>query len=169
MENSLKIIEAGLRERDKLKIGLKWPLSEVKVYIKGRENFSEFETMIKNQLNVKKITLQTPASKGTEFALELNTKVSKDLEAEGYARELSRQVQDFRKKLGLKKENLIKLYIITNLEFVKVLEDKKAFIKERTNAKTLDITTTPKETFKNKMSFSIKDKRGEIAIIVTNR
>ena len=50
-------------------------------------------------------------------------------------------------------------------------------IKDRTNSKKLEIVTTTKtnssvssqvkERFKNKTEFKIKDKRGDIAIIVT--
>ncbi|MEK6847953.1 MAG: DUF5915 domain-containing protein, partial [Nanoarchaeota archaeon] len=91
------------------------------------------------------------------------------LEAEGYAREISRQVQDFRKKLGLQKKDIIELHIITDKDFKKTLESQKNFIKDRTNSKKVNIGTRFKETFKNKITFSVKDKRGELAIIVTNR
>lgn len=172
----LKIIEKGLAERDKAGIGLRWPLPEIRIYVKGKENLKDFNDIIKNQLNLKNVKWESPASKGTELDIELDTEITEELEAEGYARELSRQVQDFRKKLGLRKKDHIELYIIASKEFGKILEAQEDFIKERTNSKKIGIIAENslehvkiKERFKNKTAFSVKDKRGEIAIIVTDR
>ena len=88
-----------------------------------------------------------------------------ELEAEGYARELSRQIQAFRKKLGLKKENKVETYIITDDKFAKILSAQKALLKERTNSKKLEFVTTGKERFKNIIGFTIKDKKGDIAVV----
>ncbi|MDP3992068.1 MAG: isoleucine--tRNA ligase [Nanoarchaeota archaeon] len=169
MEDAFKIIERGLAERDKNKIGLRWPLQKITVFVKGINNYKILEDIIKNQLNVKDVKFESPASKGTELDIELDTEITEELEAEGYARELSRQIQDFRKKLGLQKKDLIELFIITDGEFREILETQKDFIKERTNSKKIEIISKGKETFKNKIAFSIKDKRGELAIIVTDR
>jgi len=114
-------------------------------------------------LNVKEIRY----SSGEDLVVELDTNLTPELESEGYAREISRKVQAFRKNLGLQKKDKIKLFIITDDEFKEILESQKDFIRSRTNSKTLEIVTTPKETFKNKTDFKIKDKRGDIAIIVT--
>ena len=168
-ENGLRVKEIGLAERDKNKIGLRWPLSKVSVYVKGIDNYEILEDIIKTQLNVKKVEFKSPASKAVELAVELDTEITPELEAEGYARELSRQVQAFRKKLRLQKKNQIELPIITKKNFRKILKTRENFIKERTNAKKIFLSSHHKETFKNKTDFSIKDKRGEIGIIVTDR
>jgi len=47
------------------------------------------------------------------------------------------------------------------------LKEQGRFIKKRTNSKKLEIVTTSKERFKNKIDFTIKDKGGQIVIIVT--
>ncbi len=170
---SLKIIEAGMAERDKLKIGLRWPLPKAVVYFKEKRDIKKLEPVILRQLNVKKIELK----KGEEISVELDTSMNPELEAEGYAREISRKVQNFRKKLGFEKKDRINLLIVADKELEKILEKNKDFIKERTGARKLEITKNisdiknknkVKEKFKNKIPFSIKDKRGEI-IIVTNR
>ncbi len=169
----LKIIEKGLAERDKAGIGLRWPLPEIRVYVKGRENLKVLSEIIKNQLNLKEVKWESQTSKGTELDIELETEITPELEAEGYARELARQIQAFRKKLGLHKKNRIELYIFTDEAFGGVLNTQEEFIKERTNSKKIQIISDGKqrgrETFKNKTGFSIKDKRGEMAIIVTDR
>ncbi|MGA2130166.1 MAG: isoleucine--tRNA ligase [Candidatus Pacearchaeota archaeon] len=163
-ESLFKIIEKGMYEREVAKVNLRWPMKSVDI----TSNFDidkDMKEIIKTQLNVKKIETKT----GKEFKIKLDTKTTPELEAEGYARELSRQVQDFRKKLGLKKKDMIKLFIITDGSFAKMLEKQKNFLKERTNSKKIEIGQKFKETFKNKLNFSIKDKRGDMAIIVTDR
>jgi isoleucyl-tRNA synthetase len=184
-----KVIEKGLAERDKIKIGLKWPLAKVIIYYVQHQPFKELEDLIKSQLNVKQIELKVgrpgiakispnPKRKGkikltregeeNYFKVEFDTKLTPELEAEGYAREMSRTVQAFRKKLSLEKKDKIKLFIFTDKEFKKILDKENKFIKERTNSEELKIledVTTDKERFKNINEFKIKDKRGEIAII----
>jgi isoleucyl-tRNA synthetase len=158
----MKILEFGLAERDKVQIGLKWPLQKAVIYGKDIDIEEEFLNILKSQLNVREIVIEDEG----ELKVELDTHPTSELEAEGYAREISRQVQAFRKKLGLIKKDRIELFIRTeDKEFQNMLENKKEFIKERTNSKNLTFVITNKETFKNKEDFKIKDKRGEIGII----
>ncbi|MCH8945418.1 MAG: isoleucine--tRNA ligase [Nanoarchaeota archaeon] len=163
------IIEKGLSERDKAKIGLRWPL--INVIVSGSFNLEKkFKEIIKKQLNVKKVSFKKIASEDVE--VELNTKITPELEAEGYARELSRHVQAFRKKLGLEKKDSVELFIFTDNELKKILEKQKEFIKERTNSERLEISesvTTDKEKFKNRTDFKIKNKRGSIRLITTKK
>jgi len=164
-ENMFKIIEIGLSSRDKEGIGLKWPLNSADI----TANFDLDENIkekIKEQLNVKNVWFDLVSDLDTP-SVKLNLTSSPELEAEGYARELSRQVQAFRKKLGLNKKDLIKLHVNTDEEFAKILESQENFIKDRTNSKKLNIVTTvKKENFKNSTDFRIKDKRGTIGIAI---
>jgi len=159
MQDVQRIVSLGLAERDKLKIGLKWPLA--KAVIRGNEKFEKkFEEIIKSQLNVKNVEFEEFGS----FEVALDTDITSELETEGYAREMSRQIQAFRKEIGLKKEDRVKTFIITDGEFKKMLEPNIEFIKERTNSEKMEIVTTTKERFKNSTDFKIKDKRGKIVI-----
>ena len=165
----LKIIEIGLKKRDEAQIGLRWPLK--KCIIKNRiklAGMSKFEEIIKSQLNVKNIDFGTHIE-DIDISIELDTKITPELESEGYARELSRLVQGFRKELGLVKDDVIELKIFTGEDFKKILKSQEKFIANRTNSEDIEIIskndTTIKETFKNKIEFCIKDKRGEIVII----
>ena len=159
-EKVLKIIEQGLAERDKAQIGLKWPLKSATIKADFEIN-KEIGEIIKSQLNVKEIKF----IKGKEASVVLDAKITTELEAEGYARELSRQIQAFRKKLGLKKEDKVETYIISDDKFRNMLNKQKEFLKERTNSKKLEFVATDKERFKNIIQFTIKDKKGEIAIV----
>jgi len=161
-DSVLEMIERGFAERDKAKIGLKWPLAKATIFCDKKID-KKLERIIKSQLNVKKIMWKKSSEK--DWKVELDTVLTPELESEGYAREMSRQVQAFRKKLGLEKRKKIKLSIFADDEFKNVLEKQKEFIKKRTNSKELEIVTTDKERFKNNTYFRIKDKRGKIAII----
>jgi isoleucyl-tRNA synthetase len=160
-EKVLKVIELGLAERDKAQIGLKWPLSLVSLSYYKPWNKS-FDEIIKNQLNVKEIEYLTGSHE--EINVELDTKLTPELEAEGYARELSRKIQAFRKQLGLNKKDLVDVEIVVDENFKGILEKNVEFIKERTNCKSLKVVTTMKETFKKNINFKIKTKRGQIFI-----
>jgi isoleucyl-tRNA synthetase len=163
------VIEEGLAIRDKEKIGLKWPLAVADIYVGTLQNHEIFEEILKKQLNVKKINFlghMKGFSKGTKH-VKLDTNLTPELEEEGYAREMSRQVQAFRKKLGLEKKDKVETCVIVDEKFKNILEKQKEFIKNRTNSKKLEVVTTSKERFKNKTDFKIKDKRGWIGVKIT--
>jgi isoleucyl-tRNA synthetase len=164
MEFARQIVSVGLRERDKVQIGLKWPLGKAIIYSESKLS-KETENIVKSQLNVKKIEWK----KEKEIKVELDTKMTPELESEGYAREMSRAVQAFRKELGLVKDDEIELAIFSDNELKKMLEGMKKMIIERTNSKKIEFiegnVTTDKERFKKNIEFKIKDKRGWIAII----
>jgi isoleucyl-tRNA synthetase len=159
-----KIIELGLSERDKTQIGLKWPLAKAIVHSENKLS-KELEQIIKSQLNVKAVEIKS----GKELSVELDTKMTLELESEGYAREMSRQVQSFRKEMGLVKEDEIELAIFSDAELKKILDSQKKMLMERTNSKKIEFfdvnVTTDKERFKKNIEFKIKDKRGMIAIV----
>lgn len=159
-----KIIEAGLAERDKEKIGLKWPLAKAEI-ISNKKFSKNLDKIIAEQLNVKEITFK----KGEEAAAKLETAMTPELEAEGYTREISRKIQAFRKELGLEKNKEINLQLIVDENLKKILEKNKGFIKERTNAKELCIITDKenKERFKKNIKFKIKEKEGVIGIFIS--
>ncbi len=161
MENIREIISAGLKTRDVIQIGLKWPLATAKINCKEKVG-KEFEELIKSQLNVKKLDIK----KADTISVEFDTKITPELEAEGYARELSRQAQAFRKELGLVKEDAIELYVISDDKMQEILEKQVNFIKKRVNAEKLGfIGSNDKEKFKNRIDFKIKEKKGELAIV----
>lgn len=162
--SAFEVITEGLAARDKADIGLKWPLAKA-VVSSDKKLDKKLLEIVMGQLNVKKIELKI----GKKISVKLDTKSTPELEAEGYAREMSRQVQAFRKKLGLEKKDRIQTFIITDDKLKKMLELQQEFIKSRTNSKKLEVVTTDKERFKNKTGFKIKDKRGEIAIMTTNK
>ncbi len=157
--NALEIIEKGLRFRDKNQRGLKWPLP--KAIIKSSvEPRKEIKKIVMSQLNVKSLKF----NKSEEIKVELNLKMTPELEAEGYARELSRKVQAFRKKLGLNKDDKIELILVCDEKLQKILVNQKGFLSERTNSKKLKFLLDEKDIVGEKEKFKIKDKLGSIFI-----
>jgi len=154
-ELTLEIIEKGLAERDKEQIGLKWPLA--KAVVKINSNLSkDLIEIIKNQLNIKAVEVK----QGKELSVKLDTKITKELEAEGYAREISRKVQAARKKANFVKNDKIKLSLeVGDLEdMIKSQED---FIKERVNAKFIFINDKDNK-FKHEFEDKIKGNKIKI-------
>ena len=87
----------------------------------------------------------------------LNTKLTPELEKEGYTREVLRRIQDLRKKSKLNKNDKIELY----------LESKQALdlelIKKIANAKIVKRFNT-----KNSEKFRVKEKEFEIGFKIFN-
>src|SRR3989338_6622662 len=151
--NLFLIIENGLSERDKIKIGLKWPLREAVISASGKFS-KELVDLLQSQLNVKKIEWK----KSEEISVQYDTIMTPELEAEGFAREISRKVQDARKKSGFIKTDRIKLELIVTEDMKQMLENQKKFIKERTNSAEVFISVKSEKKFEKKFEESIKDR-----------
>jgi len=132
-DSAALVIEKGLAARDKEQIGLRWPLQRASVQ-SASDSVGKLKEIICRQLNVKEVSIK----KGKELSVELDTKMTPELEAEGYARELARKVQAERKKKGLQKSDAIELEVCATPELRKMLKSQMSFLKERTNAKTLN-------------------------------
>lgn len=158
MKLTREIVSLALKERDSSQISLKQPL--LKVIVSGINLEKEYLELIKEETNVKEVILK----EGKEILVELDKELNEELLNEGYARQISRQIQAFRKELGLKQSDEISTTIITEKEFKENLESQKELISSRTNSKELKIVTTGGETFKNKKEFNISNKKGVIAI-----
>ena len=125
MSKIFNVIQAGLSLRDKEKVGVRWPLSSATVNIydsdaKSLKDLEKFSELVERQLNVKKVIFRSKKKSiddkilGIQFPngeVELDTKMTPELENEGFSREIMRRIQDLRKKSGLKKEDSIKLFI----------------------------------------------------------
>lgn len=153
-----EIIEKGLAARDKVKIGLRWPLAKADILCKNAKELAKFSDIICRQLNIKGVKFSEIKEK-EEISVELDTKMTSELEAEGFAREISRAVQAERKKKGLVKQDRIKLTLSSSKDLIMKLESVKDIIKERTNSKSLSFTTEKL----NGTGFKVKDK--DVAVV----
>ncbi|MEK6856560.1 MAG: class I tRNA ligase family protein, partial [Nanoarchaeota archaeon] len=154
MKEVKNIIQETLAQRDKAKIGVRWPLPNVLVRSQNSEHLEQFKDIIEKQTNVKQVTFK----KGDNL-IELDTKMTEELEREGYVRELSRRIQELRKKAKLKKEDKIKLQIATKESFLDNFTEE---LKERVNATNIEIISEIKNKSKNYSKEKIKEKEFEI-------
>ena len=151
----LGVIEKGLYARDKAQIGLKWPLAKAKITTSNSID-KELQNLISAQLNIKKIEVEIKKDI-KEISVELDTKMTPELEAEGYAREISRKVQDSRKKAGLVKTDKINLNFIVDDNFKRIIEKQIDFIRDRTNSKKILLNSDEKD-YKHQFEEKIKDR-----------
>lgn len=136
MEKVRKIVSLGLQARQKSGIPVRQPLIAIK--LKNYDLDKEYTKIIKEELNIKMVITD---EKMTE-ELEINTEITEELKKEGQYRELLRAVQDMRKKNGLNPNDVVTLYIETNVggqelinsfdeeEFKKTIGAKEIKIKE---------------------------------------
>ncbi|MBU2503907.1 MAG: isoleucine--tRNA ligase, partial [Nanoarchaeota archaeon] len=170
MDNVFMIIEKGLAERDQKGIGLRWPLSKVMISVRTKEPYEELKEIIKSQLNVKDVVFKSPRINSDESyneEIKLDTTQTPELEAEGFAREISRKIQAERKKAGLTKKDKIVLQIKMEKDLFSTLSKYKQLdsIKERVNAKNITALTIEEKSseLKNKSEFKIRDKNFKIS------
>lgn len=101
------IINEGLSQRAAAGIKVRQPLADINV----PHGFESYEEIIADELNVK-------AVRYTAKKVTLNTEVTHELKAEGFAREVVRHVQNARKLAGLDVENRIVLSLTTDNELL---------------------------------------------------
>ena len=131
MEKVRNVVSLILKERDVSKIPVRQPLSLV--IVRGFKLNEELTKIIADEVNVKKVIFE----KADEISVELDKKITPELEAEGLSRELVRKIQDERKKRGLKKGEEINLILSIGDIVKKMLEKHFDFIKEKTNSKVV--------------------------------
>jgi len=165
-EDLLKIVEVGLAQRDKVQIGLKWPLAKAIILGGDFKLNKEMQEIIKSQLNVKDLEFKESKANEKDISVELDTKMNPELEAEGYARNIIRGIQAFRKKLGLTPNQEVKTILVVDKKLKEMLDKHKNTVADKTNSKDLDVVTESKETFKNANDFKVKDKK--IVIIINH-
>jgi len=101
-----KICELGHAARKEVKIRVRQPLNKFIIYNLQFTIKEDLARLIKDELNVKQIEVKT--GKG-ELKIELETKITPELKAEGEARELVREIQELRKQVGCQLDQKIKV------------------------------------------------------------
>ena len=128
-------------------------------------------TINKEKINIVKehiiVTRDVPAPyvEGTfkKGFVYLNKDIDEELEAEGYARELMRRIQELRKKAGLQKKDRISLFIKTDEEMKNTLNNFYSAIKNKVGAEILKISElkpSKKHPFSSREK--VKDKEFEL-------
>jgi isoleucyl-tRNA synthetase len=241
MDSIEDVIQAILALREKLQLGIRWPLQEAVIVTKDEKTIKAVETLkgiIKKNTNIKELDVQQslPGIKqsikadysqlGPDFGKKapeviaklmaespetvlshlekenkyviklgkekvnivkehlivtrkvpspyiegifkngfvyLNRDVDEELEAEGYARELMRRVQELRKKAGLQKKDKISLFVKTDEELKDILNNFYSTIKGKVGASVLKISDLkPSKKHKYTTKEKVRDKEFEL-------
>jgi isoleucyl-tRNA synthetase len=159
MKIAKKIIEASNSIRHEKGLKLKYILKSVTV--EGKEEVTStaknLEEVVKKMANIKEVKIGT-VKEGKEIEngkVFLDTEVSPELKDEWLLSELTRSVQEFRKKLGLEIKDKVNLYLPENILFKK-------------NQKIIEGTTGSKINFGKivgkKSEFEFESKKYEFGI-----
>jgi isoleucyl-tRNA synthetase len=156
------LLQVLLSEREKTGLGIRWPLQKVTIKGLNVNALKDLTELIKIQVNVKEVLFVNDelnqfkiGNEEIKFKVEFDKTPTKELEEEGYFREIMRRIQDLRKKNNLKREDKIDLDISFNVNLKSFEKD----IKERAGVKIL---TFGKHKYKNNITGKIKDKEFEI-------
>ncbi|TSC78141.1 MAG: isoleucyl-tRNA synthetase [Parcubacteria group bacterium Gr01-1014_33] len=103
MERIRRIASHALRLRAEAGIRVRQPLAELRITNTELRKKSQLLNLIKEEINVKKITF------GKEMRLDMN--ITTELKEEGIIRELIRNIQEMRRELGLTPKDIIMLAI----------------------------------------------------------
>lgn len=142
------IIQEILSQREKAQLGVRWPLKEVTITTEKTASIKKLKHIIQLQTNIKNIKIK----KGKSL-IALNTTLTPELEAEGFSRELTRRIQNLRKKAGLQKSDNIELLIDSSYDLTKWKKE----IQNRVGAKSLEFSV-PKKEYSSKSEETIKNK-----------
>ena len=145
MEKVRGIVASALAERAKVGIKIRQPLQKLEI---TERIDKELLVLIKEEINVKEITLGK--------MLKLDTEITPALKEEGLVREVIRQIQEMRKKAGLKPKDKISIEYSGTPELNEILTKNKTFILKETKAKGLHLVAKPKVEEQEPYYLSIK-------------
>ncbi|MDR3282477.1 MAG: isoleucine--tRNA ligase [Candidatus Methanoplasma sp.] len=143
------IIEIVASERAKMGSKLRWPLKQVSVRgndASVNDSVRVFDGVLAQQGNIKSIVYgdgpgeTAPFSEGT---LAIDFDVTPEIEAEGYARELIRRIQQMRKDMKLNVEQYVNCDVSAEPRLVRLFDDWKDHISGEVRAKKLVFTDSP--------------------------
>ncbi len=96
MEETRRVVSLALEQRQKVNIKVRQPLLELRLKI--QDLGEEYLEIIKDEINVKKVTIDPELLN----EIELNTQLTPELIEEGKVRNIIRVIQGWRKEQGLK-------------------------------------------------------------------
>ena len=123
MEKVREIVARALSERVKAKIKVRQPLNELRIKNYELRKEKELLDLIREEVNVKKITFGK--------TLKLDTKITPELKEEGQVREVIRHIQEMRKEAKFKPRDKILVRYLASPGLEKILiKNEKIILKE---------------------------------------
>ncbi|MFH1423873.1 MAG: class I tRNA ligase family protein [Candidatus Nealsonbacteria bacterium] len=131
MEEVRKVVASALSERAKAGIKVRQPLQKLTLRRgSGQKISKDLLELIKEEINVKEIVF------GKE--LKLDTEITPELKEEGTIRDVIRQIQEMRKKAGLKPQDKISVRYAAPAGLAEILEKNKKTILTETKAEIFE-------------------------------
>ncbi len=143
MKRARQIVTLGLKERARLGIKVRQPLGALFVGELAKGLDKKLLDLIKEEVNVKKIVFNGKIKK----EIDLDTKITPKLREEGQIREVIRNIQEMRKKTGLKPKDRILIRYSGTSDLNKILFKNKDLIISETKAKDFLLGERPKAVF----------------------
>ena len=105
----------ALMQRAEHKIKVRQPLQKLSIKHKGKKPpyWDEIKDILADEVNVKEVVLDATMTQN-DPPIKLDFTITPELKEEGILRELIRQMQDIRKKEGLKPNQMVEFYIATD-------------------------------------------------------
>ena len=132
MEKVREVVTLTLAERAKAGIKVRQPLQKLKVKSLKLKVEKELLSLIKEEVNVKKIIFDSKIKN----EVELDTKITVELKEEGIIRDIIREIQGMRKKANLKPKDKISIQYFGTEKLNKILEENKKIILTETKAES---------------------------------
>jgi isoleucyl-tRNA synthetase len=149
------IVNTGLKLRSEERIKVRQPLNSLK--IKSEKLNQELLGLIQEELNVKNIEFTEDVVKGDGWELEYDFEITAELRNEGVIREVTRKIQEMRKKAGCKPEDKIIVYYSGDKSLTELLTKNRELILLQTRAKDLIFQRKEKQSFNIEKQFKINN------------
>ncbi|MBI4714051.1 isoleucine--tRNA ligase [Candidatus Uhrbacteria bacterium] len=145
------IVSRVLERRSEAQIPVRQALGSMKVILPTGELSQEYQDLILDEVNVKKIEVQ----KG-DLSVELDLTLTPELLRDGIAREIIRRVNTLRKEKGLTINNRIELFVSGSDEVFRVVEEHRA---ELLHGTLSDLIRTKGSSPETSESFLVNDQK----------
>lgn len=145
MQIAKEIVEAAKRARQSVGRKLRWPVKSIHVCSeseKVREAVNRMREVILNQANAKDLIWGGETQCCAEFSgglVYIDPTLTKEMEMEGYAKEIIRRVQEMRKEMDLGMEERIEVGFVADEDIIEVLKGMGEYIMREVRARDLKI------------------------------
>lgn len=130
-----QVVAQTLAQRAAAGIKVRQPLGVLKIRNQALSKDKELLELIKDEVNVKSVIFDEKVKSGE---VKLDTKITKELKAEGLAREIVRSLQDMRKEAGLeRKDNIFVAWSSSEKLLKDIFADFDEYIKKESLAREI--------------------------------
>jgi len=156
MQKVREIVTLALAERARVGIKVRQPLNELRITNYELKKEPKLLELIKEEVNVKNITFGKK--------LKLDTKITSELKEEGIIREVIRNIQEMRKKAGLKPKDKILVRYYGNQQLEEILKKNEKIILKEGKIKDFRLKEKTRQVFDFKKVLEINQEKIWIGI-----